>query len=384
MGKSTKYRIVDQDGRNWIAYINPVPSSHYESKGFVAVDSNTFVGPKEFRGTIQIAKNPLGSEGEALYDKATGAFVCEANVTAVVNEARGTYSLSYTKVGNSPILMFALPHHIQSLDPDMKNQVTNLQLRTTTKGMATAVWGEKLAFIEPNLPITMGFGPWTPAIGAAKVRFSSPTTDIISAAAERDMRLAMDEKTPEDSMYYAGKQLAKFATILCVLKDVANNPVYVQGLNKLKAELGRYVENQQRYPLFYDDSWKGLVSSAGFNDPFADFGNTYYNDHHFHYGYFVYAAAVVGYLDAEWLNQGDNKAWVSSLVKDFAESDYNGRDYPFSRAFDWYHGHSWAKGLFESADGKDEESTSEDGFASFAVKMWGKVIGDVNMEKRGM
>jgi endoglucanase Acf2 len=38
--------------------------------------------------------------------------------------------------------------------------------------------------------------------------------------------------------------------------------------------------------------------------------------------------------------------------------------------FDWYHGHSFAKGLFESADGKDEESSSEDAFFAYAIKMW--------------
>ncbi len=51
--------------------------------------------------------------------------------------------------------------------------------------------------------------------------------------------------------------------------------------------------------------------------------------------------------------------------------------------FDWYHGHSFAKGLFESADSKDEESSSEDAFFSYAIKMWGHVIGDKSMEARG-
>jgi len=31
----------------------------------------------------------------------------------------------------------------------------------------------------------------------------------------------------------------------------------------------------------------------------------------------------------------------------------------------------------------DEESSSEDTFASYAIKMWGKVSGDANMEARG-
>lgn len=51
--------------------------------------------------------------------------------------------------------------------------------------------------------------------------------------------------------------------------------------------------------------------------------------------------------------------------------------------FDWYHGHSWAKGLFESADGKDQDGISEDALFAYAIKMWGKVIGDASMEARG-
>lgn len=57
--------------------------------------------------------------------------------------------------------------------------------------------------------------------------------------------------------------------------------------------------------------------------------------------------------------------------------------FPFSRAFDWFHGHSWAKGLFESADGKDQESTSEDAYFSYSLKLWGIVTGDLALEGRG-
>lgn len=385
MGKSAKYRIKDMDGRPWIIYINPVPEVDYDSMRLIRLDSNTLLAPPGFKGTIQVAKSPLGAESEAMYDRTFATFACEAQVSAVVNDTRGVYSLHYTKVGNSPLLMFALPHHVSSLDPSLRGQVTKLKLRTTTKGMATAIWADKLTFVETNLPSAMHFGPWNPTLGTTpRVRYTPEVLALVAAVAERDLRRAMTEPTPTESMYYAGKSLAKFATIVWVIKDVLQNEALATaGLDKLKQELARYIGNQQKYPLYYDDSWKGIVSNAGFVDAGADFGNTYYNDHHFHFGYHVYASAIIGYLDPSWLSQGDNKAWTNMLVKDFAESDYSGRDYPFSRSFDWYHGHSWAKGLFESADGKDEESTSEDGFASFAIKMWGKVIGDVNMEKRG-
>jgi endo-1,3(4)-beta-glucanase len=389
VGRSVKYRIKDMDNRDWLIYINPVPGMNYDATRFFKLDPNTIIGPSNFKGTIQVARNPIGSEGEAIYDKACGAFVTEAKLTAVVNDSRGTYSFHYSKIGTSPLLMFILPHHIQSLDPDLRSQITRLQLRTTTKGIATAIWADRLSFTEPSLPTTMHFGPWHPTINSSSVRIRYPPEVLllIAAIAERDLRRCMTESISQDSLYYAGKTLAKFATILWVIKEVlSNEPLCATGLDKLKAELTRYIANQQLHPLYYDDTWKGIVSNAGFNmsDPNADFGNTYYNDHHFHWSYFVYTAAMIGYLDPNWIAQGDNKAWTNMLVKDMCESEYEGRDYPWQRCFDWWHGHSWAKGLVESADGKDQESSSEDGFAWFAVKMWGKVIGNGAMEKRGM
>ena len=74
---------------------------------------------------------------------------------------------------------------------------------------------------------------------------------------------------------------------------------------------------------------------------------------------------------------------MNALVRDAANPSLKDNLFPFSRMFDWYHGHSFAKGLFESADSKDEESTSEDVFFSYAIKMWGYVNRDRSMEARG-
>lgn len=160
--------------------------------------------------------------------------------------------------------------------------------------------------------------------------------------------------------------------------------IVTPGLNKLKSSFARFVENRQVFPLAYDTVWKGVVSTASYvsGDLGFDFGNTAYNDHQFHYGYHVFTAAVIAHLDKAWLSQGNNKAWVNMLVRDFDNPSEADTYFPVSRSMDWYHGHSWAKGLFESGDGKDLESTSEDAFATYAVKMWAKVIGDANMEAR--
>lgn len=92
-------------------------------------------------------------------------------------------------------------------------------------------------------------------------------------------------------------------------------------------------------------------------------------------------AAVIAHLDSEWLT--DNRDWVNTLVRDYANPSAADPYFPVNRMFDWYHGHSFAHGLFESSDGRDQESSSEDTMAAYAVKMWGMVSGDANMAARG-
>lgn len=116
-------------------------------------------------------------------------------------------------------------------------------------------------------------------------------------------------------------------------------------------------------------------------DAGKDFGNTYYNDHHFHFGYFVYAAAVIGYLDPTWVD--GHKDYVNTLVRDYANPSSADPYFPVYRNFDWFHGHSWAHGLYESWDGRDQESSSEDTMSAYALKMWGRTVGDANLEARG-
>ena len=71
------------------------------------------------------------------------------------------------------------------------------------------------------------------------------------------------------------------------------------------------------------------MTENGLDDHDADFGNGWYNDHHFHYGYFIYAAAAVGVG-----NQSFVKAWdaaVRHMVRDIANPTDLDTLYPRSR-----------------------------------------------------
>jgi endo-1,3(4)-beta-glucanase len=217
-------------------------------------------------------------------------------------------------------------------------------------------------------------------------KVSATAMKLINKAGESELSQDMKKQSNLNSMYYSGKALAKFAAITYAVHDIGkNSTLAISGLQKLKTAFDIFVRNKQILPLVYESSWGGVASSGTYQtgDSGLDFGNTYYNDHHFHYGYFVYAAAVIGYLDPSWLSQGTNKAWVNTLVRDYANSVTTDDFFPFSRSFDFFHGHSWAKGLFESGDGKDEESSSEDNLSIYAIKMWGRTTGDKAMEARG-
>ncbi|KAL3463427.1 glycosyl hydrolase family 81-domain-containing protein [Aspergillus heterothallicus] len=378
-----KYRATLEDGAVWLIYVTP---QNGQDPNLQLVSTTDLRGPAGWSGTIQVAKNSAGTSGESLYDNSSGVFPVEAVVSGAVNDRTGTYRLAWAKAGkdtqSTPLMMFALPHHVEAFDSQTSARAVNITLRTTTKGMARAVIGEYWSMTEPELPTNMDFAPWTASSGSTR-QLSQAAQTVIKNAAATELQQDMDAQSNLNSMYYSGKALSKFATIIYTVdKLLGDHASAAPALERLKSAFARFTQNKQQYPLVYDTVWKGVVSSASYGgDVGADFGNTLYNDHHFHYGYFIHAAAIIGSLDPSWV--APNRDWVNMLVRDCGNAAANDPLFPFSRSFDWYHGHSWAKGLFESFDGKDQESSSEDVMFAYALKMWGKTSGDASMEARG-
>lgn len=77
-----------------------------------------------------------------------------------------------------------------------------------------------------------------------------------------------------------------------------------------------------------------------------------YNDHHFQYGYYIYACAALGKGDSAWLAQYSRP--ILDLVRDYANPNTEDPYFPFARNKDWFLGHSWAGGLFTFEEGKNQ------------------------------
>lgn len=137
---------------------------------------------------------------------------------------------------------------------------------------------------------------------------------------------------------------------------------------------------------YYDTRWGGIAGRQGFHDEscgFADFGNACYNDHHYHYGYFLVPAAALIKLRPSMAGEAGFVDYINSMVRDTANPSKDDKYFPQFRAFDWYDLHSWSHGVTPSADGKDEESTSEDINFYFGVQMWGRATGNRALEQTG-
>jgi len=134
---------------------------------------------------------------------------------------------------------------------------------------------------------------------------------------------------------------------------------------------------------YYDQAWGGIASRQGYTTRdcgLADFGNACYNDHHYHYGYFIHAGAIMLYLRPDMKADNSFVKYINSMIRDVANPSKDDPFFPQFRAFDWYDLHSWSHGVTPSADGKDEESTSEDMNAYFGIQMWAKLNNFVSLE----
>lgn len=374
-----KYKMVLEDGRSWLVYARHTSGNPLTLE---IVDSKNFKSKDPFTGTIQVAKEP--GNGEAIYDQACGVYATSIELSGTTSGNTGSYTLTFKRAGpaSQKLLMFALPHHVDGFAAASRSALTGLKMQTTTKGAATAVLADAWT-IEETLSTGIGFLPWDPKRGEITKLGNSARMAVLRIA-QQELTQNMVDQSNLDSMYFSGKALAKFASIIVIANDLLKNPEVAQtGLNELKRAFAIFAENRQKFPLVYDTRWGGIVSSASYvtGDAGMDFGNTYYNDHHFHYGYFVYTAAVIAHLDKTW---GDhNKEFVNTLVRDYANPSAKDSFFTMYRNFDWFHGHSWAHGLYDTLDGNDQESSSEDAMSAYAIKMWGRAIGDVNMEARG-
>ncbi|RYD68767.1 MAG: glycoside hydrolase family 81, partial [Verrucomicrobiaceae bacterium] len=181
--------------------------------------------------------------------------------------------------------------------------------------------------------------------------------------------------------YWEGKELGRQATLL----GIADAYGLDTEAARLHADLSKRLEGwfsadkTKRKGLFaYEPVWGTLIGYP------ASFGSDdQLNDHHFHYGYFLRAAAEIARRDPAWASKDRWGSMLRLLVRDIASPDRRDPLFPFLRTFDPYAGHTWASGHARFGDGNNNESSSEAMNAWAGVVLLGEATGDRDLRDLG-
>ncbi len=142
--------------------------------------------------------------------------------------------------------------------------------------------------------------------------------------------------------------------------------------NWLKAEGG-----EKAFLFYYNTTWSAMIGY-----PAGHGQDNNINDHHFHWGYFIHAAAFVEQYQPGWASQWGEM--IGLLVRDAATTNRNDTMFPYLRNFSPYAGHSWANGFATFPQGNDQESTSESMQFNSSLIHWGEVTGNKAIRDLGI
>ncbi len=256
-----------------------------------------------------------------------------------------TTTLTYGTEGDGGTAYARLPH--QSANP-AGDPTCDLGTYPSIYGTMTLCSGDQLAWTAPLSEPT------------SKLDVESlPEEQRTELATQVTADVAATPAFPADT-YFGGKALYRAAMLYQLATQVGADEAAASIKTRLVTALDEWTDPQgcSKRPAFcfvYDEQAKGLVGMT------PSFGSDEFNDHHFHYGYFLYAAGVLGETDDSLVTRW---APVMNLVAADLGSNGGNGSFPDLRVLDVYAGHSWASGTSPFNDGNNQESSSE------AVTAW--------------
>lgn len=268
-------------------------------------------------------------------------------------EARS--SLAYRTADSSPTMIAAMPHH--GADPageDVLGTYPSVFGTLVLRRGTTLSWSAPLREVRAELDLST---------------LDETSREELAAQVVEDVAGLPDY--PADT-YFGGKALHRDAQLLGIAQQVGAKSAARSLRERVVAQLRRWVETsaaeeRDAFCFTYDATNRGVVGLA------PSFGSEEYNDHHFHYGYFLYAAGTLAADDPELAEE--IAPVMDALAADIA-SDAVTEVVPVRRMFDAYASHSWASGTSPFADGNNQESSSEATTAWAGLQLWARARGD--------
>ncbi|MGW5850242.1 glycosyl hydrolase [Streptomyces sp. NPDC055254] len=294
------------------------------------------------------------------YSFVTGSRVSWSSASGTV---RATYSLTtQPQEGTETGTLQALYRHqwLHTADPLTSHTYVSPRGTMKVRESATFTTSQKASGVLPALP---------KAAGTDAARLRSHLNEAANAA---------DPFSGATDTYWTGKALGRLAQLVPLAEQIGETATRDKLLNLMKGRLQEWFTAGGPSEFSYDSNWRTLTGYP------ASYGSdTELNDHHFHYSYYVYAAAIVAQYDPAWAADSAWGGMVKTLVRDSANPSRTDTAFPFLRGFDVYAGHSWASGHQGFAAGNNQESSSESTNLSAGLVLWGSATGDASLRDLG-
>jgi len=304
------------------------------------------------------------------YSKYAYSFPTNTAVSWSYNESASTVSTTYaitTKAmeGTETGFLAALyPHQYDTLSG---SSINTSYTYTTSKGTMEVLNGTSFTTVDTYHGI-LPFIPPTSNINTAKLKAYVDEAPVASSTAS--------------DTYANGKSLGAAAQVVPLAKYIGDTAAYDNLHNSIESSMENWftaTSTKSSAVFYYDSTWGTLIGY-----PAAYDSNDMLDDHNFHYGYWIHAAAIDGLYNPSWIKTTAWGGMVGLLVQDIANSDRTNTMFPFLRCFDVYAGHSWASGNAPFTDGENEESSSEGINAWAGMILYGTAIGDKNIRDTGI
>ncbi|MCL1870231.1 MAG: glycosyl hydrolase [Promicromonosporaceae bacterium] len=318
----------------------------------------------------------LGADDQRAARFATAAAAPVTRTT--LRYAAGSRAASTAVDYGAATAVVRLPHQTDAA-PGGDLDCAGLGGYATVLGTATACLGRTAAWSVPAV---------APAATLDVAHLPAAQRAELATSVAADARRLAGPDAPADpaDTYFGGKALARDAHLLTLATALGRHDAATLLRTRLDRELRQWTDpkgcTQRADHCFVLDPVQATV--VGLAD---GFGSEQANDHHFHYGYFLEAAAIAAADDAQ---HGDGTLTqaiapvVDLLAADVAASGPvptgHGPDLPALRVFDAFAGHSWASGYAPFADGNNQESSSEAVNAWNGLALWEAVRGDAPRE----
>ena len=342
---------------------------------WTGLDGKTLTNHSGDKAYFSVALLPDdGAETLALFKQYAYSHVIDTRVNWSYDPKTSAVTTTYTfrtkaYEGDKDGTLFALYPH----------QWRNVRRAPPFHGEYASVRGKMKLAEGTSFKTTMRYPGVLPALpnvgGADKQRLAAYLKEEVAAAVPA-----------VNDTYAEGKWLGKVATLIPVAEQYGQDEaakILGERLRKrledwfTAADAGGRLKAKGLF--YYDSNWGTLIGYP------ASYGSdTELNDHHFHYGYFIRAAAEVARRDPAWAKDDRWGGMVKMLIRDIACGDRKDTQFPFLRNFDPYAGHSWASGDAKFGDGNNQESSSEAMNAWTGLILWGEATGDTAVRDLGI